>query len=338
LNKVKQISHFSIIVPVYNGADTLDDCLTALVDQDYPPDQYEIIVVNDGSTDNTAEIASRYPVRLINLETNQGRVIARNTGAKAARYATLVFNDVRICPNETLLADISRCHYQPLMPDVKVYDGSKWGFPRFFYLLRSKIYAPYYPLSEVGEDFEITHKNFDKIPKGAGLFVSDQTLWLASQPETIDKSTNDDTRILRKIVEHRPILRTTAVSVKYKQRTELKDVVIHLFERGPRFADYYLHPGGRYYVPYLVVWLLLGLIILSTVLWPPIGILGGASLLLLGLVISASYLSQTPADVVVVAVCLPVILSAFGLGILKWQIIKLIKRFTPQSHAPGKLK
>jgi len=51
-----QVVHFSVIVPVYNGAETIDACLTALVNQDYPQNEYEIIVVNDGSTDRTREI------------------------------------------------------------------------------------------------------------------------------------------------------------------------------------------------------------------------------------------------------------------------------------------
>jgi len=55
------LKNFSIIVPVYNGADTLPACLEALVGQTYPREQYEVIVVNDGSTDATPQIAARYP-------------------------------------------------------------------------------------------------------------------------------------------------------------------------------------------------------------------------------------------------------------------------------------
>ena len=149
-------SHFSIIVPVYNGAESIETCLAALVNQDYPKDKYEIIVVNDGSTDNTPEIVSRYPVRLINLNSNKGRIIARNVGAKAAKHETLVFNDVRVTPEKHLLSKVSKLRYQPLIPDVDDYDGSKWGFKRFFYLLRCKIYAPYYPLSMLPEEIHIT--------------------------------------------------------------------------------------------------------------------------------------------------------------------------------------
>jgi glycosyltransferase involved in cell wall biosynthesis len=103
-----RITDFSVIVPVYNGAETLDDCLAALVDQDYPRDRYEIIVVDDGSTDDTSQIASRYPARVIDLERNQGRIVARNAGARVAKYETLVFNDVRVTPERQLLAKVCR--------------------------------------------------------------------------------------------------------------------------------------------------------------------------------------------------------------------------------------
>lgn len=132
-------SYFSVIVPVYNGAESVDACLTALINQDYPKDKYEIIVVNDGSTDNTAEIVSRYPVRLINLNANKGRIVARNVGAEAAKYETLVFNDVRVIPEKQLLFKVSKRGYQPLLPNVDAYDGSKCGFKRFFYLLRCSL-------------------------------------------------------------------------------------------------------------------------------------------------------------------------------------------------------
>ncbi|MBN1811540.1 MAG: glycosyltransferase family 2 protein [Anaerolineae bacterium] len=318
--------HFSIIVPVYNSAETLDDCLAALVNQDYPQEDYEIVVVNDGSTDNSAEIASRYPVRLINLETNQGRVIARNAGAKAARFDTLVFNDSRVVPERALLDKVRRRAYQPLIPDVKVYDGSKWGFSRFFYLLRRKIYAPYYPLSSGPDEFWITPENFDQAPKGTGNLVCDRDLWQRSQPKEADKSTNDDTRILSSIVKSRPILRTTRISAEYTQRTSVNSVIKHLFQRGPLFADYYLRPGGRYRALYLVIWLLTVLAIPMIALRPFGAIVGIVLLLLLGLGVSALYLGETVTDIGVVAMCLPVVVITFGAGILRWQVRQVIQR------------
>lgn len=55
----------SVVVCVYNGADTIAPCIESLLNQTYPRDRYEIIVVENGSTDNTVEVVQRYPVRLL---------------------------------------------------------------------------------------------------------------------------------------------------------------------------------------------------------------------------------------------------------------------------------
>ena len=55
----------SVIVPVYNGEKTIEKCILSLMDQDYPRDRYEIIVVDHGSTDGTAKIVKQFPVKYL---------------------------------------------------------------------------------------------------------------------------------------------------------------------------------------------------------------------------------------------------------------------------------
>jgi glycosyltransferase involved in cell wall biosynthesis len=78
----------SIIIPVYNQEQYLEACLDSCLEQDLSYSEYEIIVVNDGSTDGSLDIlnqyASRYPnVKVVSQE-NQRQGIARNTGLKIA--------------------------------------------------------------------------------------------------------------------------------------------------------------------------------------------------------------------------------------------------------------
>lgn len=87
----------SIIVPVYNVADYLAKCLDSLLAQDLPQNEYEIIVVNDGSTDNSGEIAQKYADKYANItlitQANQGLSVARNTGIARAKGKYIQFVD-----------------------------------------------------------------------------------------------------------------------------------------------------------------------------------------------------------------------------------------------------
>ncbi len=83
---------FSVIIPTFNGAERIGHCLAALrgqVDQSGG----EILVVDDGSTDNTAEVVQRYcNVRLIR-QANAGPAAARNRGAQEAPGTIILFTD-----------------------------------------------------------------------------------------------------------------------------------------------------------------------------------------------------------------------------------------------------
>ncbi len=82
----------SVIIPAYNEASTLPSCLRALAAQTVTPDRYEVIVVDDGSVDGTAEIAARHGALVLRQE-HQGAAAARNRGAQQARNPILLFTD-----------------------------------------------------------------------------------------------------------------------------------------------------------------------------------------------------------------------------------------------------
>jgi glycosyltransferase involved in cell wall biosynthesis len=82
----------SIIIPTFNGANRIGKCLEALLEQTSGHDA-EIIVVNDGSTDDTAGIVASYPgVRLV-TQVNAGPAAARNRGAMEAHGSIILFTD-----------------------------------------------------------------------------------------------------------------------------------------------------------------------------------------------------------------------------------------------------
>lgn len=97
---------FSVVIPTYNRAATLRQTLTALMAQDYP--DYEIIVVDDGSTDDTrAMIAREFPqVRYI-YQQNRGPAAARNRGIAHARGEIIAFTDDDCVPPRDWLARLA---------------------------------------------------------------------------------------------------------------------------------------------------------------------------------------------------------------------------------------
>lgn len=94
---------FSIIVPVYNTEKYLKRCLDSISKQSFT--DYEVIIVNDGSTDNSSNIISKYPYKVINQE-NQGLSMARNNGVKVSSGDYLIFLDSDDYIEKDLLKEI----------------------------------------------------------------------------------------------------------------------------------------------------------------------------------------------------------------------------------------
>ena len=83
---------FSVIIPVYNGAGTIQQAIRSVLDQSYPA--HELIVVDDGSSDSTADEIAVFGDRIRYLyQENAGVSAARNTGAQAATGEWLAFLD-----------------------------------------------------------------------------------------------------------------------------------------------------------------------------------------------------------------------------------------------------
>lgn len=91
--------YVSVIVPVYNGQDEIGACVEALLAQTLDKSELEVIVVDNGSTDGTCDVVTRYPVRLVHENAAVGSYAARNRGIQAARGRILGFTDADCVPD-----------------------------------------------------------------------------------------------------------------------------------------------------------------------------------------------------------------------------------------------
>lgn len=246
----------SIVIPVYNGEETLKMCLDAVTSLKQPEGMnVEILLINDGSTDRTKEIASSYDqVRIIELEKNSGRIIARKTGAENAKYENLLFVDNRLLLDQEVLNNISRIGYKPLLAGEYDSIGNESGSGRFFYLIRRKVYKPYFPQIKFGRELWINDENFSASPKGTGCLFINKNLFLEIIPDKSSRETNDDTKLLRKIVFEKKmqILRHTDIKIKYLNRN-YEDIHTWIYNRGKLWADYYLSGINLYSVMFAIV-------------------------------------------------------------------------------------
>ncbi len=96
---------FSIIIPVYNVENYIDRCLKSVSEQTYK--DYEVIIINDGSTDKSIDIAKKYPYKIISQK-NQGLSAARNRGIKEAKGEYLLFLDSDDYWEKDLLKELAK--------------------------------------------------------------------------------------------------------------------------------------------------------------------------------------------------------------------------------------
>jgi cellulose synthase/poly-beta-1,6-N-acetylglucosamine synthase-like glycosyltransferase len=93
-----ELPRVSVIVPACNAEHVIGDCLEALLAQDYPSDRMEVIAVDNRSTDGTAAVMCRYPVRVLAERRVQSSYAARNTGLAVARGGVVLFTDADCVP------------------------------------------------------------------------------------------------------------------------------------------------------------------------------------------------------------------------------------------------
>jgi glycosyltransferase involved in cell wall biosynthesis len=96
----------SVVVPLYNDRRTIDLCLHSVRAQTYP--KLEVIVVDDASTDGSAELAEAHPITMVRAETNGGPGATRNLGVRQANGEIIFFLDADVTMHPDAVAEAVR--------------------------------------------------------------------------------------------------------------------------------------------------------------------------------------------------------------------------------------
>ncbi len=98
----------TVIIPAYNCERDIAKCLDSILNQSYPREDFEVIVVDNNSTDNTAKVIKKYNVKYA-LEKRQSSYAARNKGLSLAKGEILVFTDADCIPVKDWLTAYLDC-------------------------------------------------------------------------------------------------------------------------------------------------------------------------------------------------------------------------------------
>ncbi len=204
----------SVIIPSYNSEGTIRQTLEAVLNQDFK--DYEIIVVDDGSEDNTCRIVEEYQVRLVKQK-HKGPAAARNLGAKEAKGDLILFTDSDCIPERNWIEEMIR----PFEDDGIV------GVQGRYKTRQSEIVARFAQY-EIEERYErmLKHRYIDFVGSYSAAYKRDIFLIEGGFDESFSIASGED-----------PDLSFRLASKGYKMIFNPKAVVFH---RHPDFLKEYL--------------------------------------------------------------------------------------------------
>ncbi len=322
----------SIIIPAYSGEKTIYETLYSIFGQKGVKN-FEIVIVQDGPKKELTKIISEsiksapVDVRYQILSKNVGRFEARLKAAALARTDQLLFIDDRVQLANDFISKLNSIKSDLLIGNVIEKDTGLNIISNTLSQLRKSIYGAQFGKSF--RDYYITSDNFERTPKGtASLYINkhlfmDTCSKVASQKSAANsRFFNEDTGLMRSLVNSgHKILRTSKLQIYYQPRAGFKESAWHLYDRGPRFVDYYVAPRSRFFIILAGYYLLILSIILFLIFYYRYLLLAFVAMLALDIFVAIA-IGKKLGQVFRLVVGLPLVIVIFGAGIIKGTLIR----------------
>jgi glycosyltransferase involved in cell wall biosynthesis len=318
----------SVVVPVYNERARIGQTLAAVADAvGETPFELELVVVDDGSTDGSGDAARAAGAQVLK-QGNAGRFAARRAGLEHARGELVLLLDsrVRLVPGSLGFAAERVAAGEPVW-NAHVHVDTTTPYGRFWHVLTELAFADYFADPRTTS---FGPEEFDRFPKGTTCFLAPAELLrdVFAGHETYygdARNANDDTPILRRLVERERINISPSFAALYVPRTTLRGFLRHALHRGVVFLDGHGRRASRFF-PVVVAFYPASVgLVAAAVLWPllvPLGLVAVA-----GAAGAVALLKRRPVrETVAFAALAPLYALAHGLGMWKGALLALAGR------------
>jgi glycosyltransferase involved in cell wall biosynthesis len=276
---------YSVIIAAYNAINTIELCLNALTQQSIDKKEYEIIVVDDGSTDRTSDIVKQFPFKYFWQE-NQGPAAARNKGAQEARGEIILFTDADCIPQYNWTEEM-----------VRPFDDSNVMAVKGAYKTHQKALTARFAQVEFEERFEMLKKvvSIDMVDTYSAGYRRSIFLSLGGFDPSFPVANNEDLSYKMSQASYKMVFNPNAVVYHLNHPDSIKRYVRLKFWRGYwRMVVYKKYPNKMLkdsYTPQTlklqIMFLFLSLICLPLMGWQPHLMFYPLTLSVAGFVLSA---------------------------------------------------